>query len=95
MTLTDEFRPFLYPNQYTWFTADSKNGEKKPGELANGAGSALDVITEVYDFTIQNIVYDEDKAKDAESGKARRLSSGCGPYAGFQKRASASTTPLS
>lgn len=68
VTLTDEFRPFLYPNQYTWFTADSKT-VKKAGELANGAGSALDVITEVYDFTIQNIVYDEDKAKDAESGK--------------------------
>lgn len=67
VTLADEFRPFLYPNQYTWFTADSET-VKKAAELSKSADCDLDVITNVYNFTIKNIVYDEEKARDAESG---------------------------
>ena len=67
VSLNDEFRPFLYPNQYTWFTADSET-IKKAAELAQNADSDLDVITNVYNFTIGTIVYDDDKAAEAETG---------------------------
>lgn len=67
VSLNDEFRPFLYPNQYTWFTADSET-VKKAAELAQNADSDLDVITNVYNFTIGTIVYDNDKAAEAETG---------------------------
>lgn len=67
VSLNDEFRPFLYPNQYTWFTADSET-VKKAAELAQNADSDLDVITNVYNFTIGTIVYDDDKAAEAETG---------------------------
>ena len=67
VSLNDEFRPFLYPNQYTWFTADSET-VKKATELAQNADSDLDVITNVYNFTIGTIVYDDDKAAEAETG---------------------------
>lgn len=68
VTITDEFRPFLYPNQYTWFTSDSQT-VKKAEALAENASDDLDVVTAVYDFTISTITYDEDKAKEAEEGK--------------------------
>lgn len=67
VSLNDEFRPFLYPNQYTWFTADSET-VKKAAELAQNADSDLDVITNVYNFTIGTLVYDDDKAAEAETG---------------------------
>lgn len=67
VTLSDEFRPFLYPNQYTWFTADSK-AVAKASELAGGASDGLDVITAVYNYVIKNISYDEEKARTVQSG---------------------------
>ena len=67
VSLNDEFRPFLYPNQYTWFTADSET-VKKAAELAQNADSDLDVITNVYNFTTGTLVYADDKAAEAETG---------------------------
>lgn len=65
--ITDEFGPFLYPNQYVNFTADSRVVAKGQ-ELAEGASSDLDVITRVYDYITQNITYDYDKASDPPTG---------------------------
>jgi DNA-binding transcriptional LysR family regulator len=44
--ITDAFSPFLYPNQYVNFTADSKVVAKGQ-ELAEGASSDLEVITRI------------------------------------------------
>ena len=65
--ITDTFRPFLYPNQYVNFNADSKVVAKGQ-ELAEGASSDLEVITRVYDYITQNITYDYAKASDPPTG---------------------------
>lgn len=65
VTLTNEFGPFLYPNQYVNFTADSQS-VKKAAELVKGASTDLDAITSVYNFTINNITYDTDKAESVQ-----------------------------
>ena len=65
--IADVFSPFLYPNQYVNFTADSKVVAKGQ-ELAEGAASDLEVITRIYDYITQNITYDYDKASDPPTG---------------------------
>ena len=65
--ITDTFGPFLYPNQYVNFNADSKVVAKGQ-ELAEGASSDLEVITRVYDYITQNITYDYAKASDPPTG---------------------------
>ncbi len=65
--LKDEFQPFLYPNQYTWFTSDTK-AVAKASELADGASNALDVISSIYDYVITHVTYDEKKARTVQSG---------------------------
>lgn len=65
--ISDTFGPFLYPNQYVNFNADSKVVAKGQ-ELAEGASSDLEVITRVYDYITQNITYDYAKASDPPTG---------------------------
>lgn len=67
VTLSDEFAPFLYPNQYTWFTADTK-AVTKASELTKGCNDGLDAITKIYDYVIKNVEYDYDKAADVQNG---------------------------
>lgn len=67
VSMTNQFGPFLYPNQYCNFTADSKT-VAKAAELSESADSDLDVITNVYNYIIENITYDYDKAKVVPSG---------------------------
>lgn len=55
--LSDEFQPFLYPNQYTEYSADSET-VKFGEQLAGSAGSDLEYVQEVYNYVIQNITYD-------------------------------------
>lgn len=67
VSIENEFHPFLYPNQYVNFSQDSavvKLGE----ELASSAGSDLDVVSNIYNYMINNITYDYDKASTVTSG---------------------------
>ena len=60
--LKDEFQPFLYPNQYTDYSADSevvKLGEKLAGDVK----SDLEYVQSVYEYVISNIAYDEQFAE--------------------------------
>lgn len=66
-TITDEFSPFLYPNQYVNFTADSQV-VAKGAELASTAVTDLDVITNIYDYITSNISYDYNKASNPPTG---------------------------
>lgn len=66
-TITDEFTPFLYPNQYVNFSADSRV-VAKGAELAATAASDLEVITNIYDYITANITYDYAKASDPPTG---------------------------
>lgn len=65
--LTNEFGPYLYPNQYCNFTSTS-NVVTKAAELAESANTDLDVVTNIYNYVITNITYDYDKAKNVPSG---------------------------
>ena len=65
--IADEFLPFLYPNQYVTFTADSK-AVAKAKELASAAHSDLDVVREIYHYVIKNVTYDTAKAENVSYG---------------------------
>ncbi|MDR1961934.1 MAG: transglutaminase-like domain-containing protein [Gracilibacteraceae bacterium] len=65
--LANQFLPFLYPNQYVNFTAESK-AVLKATELSAGAESDLDIITKVYDYVISHVTYDHEKAATVQSG---------------------------
>lgn len=67
VAITDEFAPFLYPNYYVNFSADSAS-VKKGGELANDCYSDLDVVSNIYNFVIKNISYDKEKAENVQYG---------------------------
>jgi len=65
--ITNSFGPYLYPNQYVNFSPDSKCVAKGE-ELAYSANSDLDVVTNVYNYMIQNIIYDNEFASVVTSG---------------------------
>lgn len=61
VNIENEFAPFLYPNQYIWYVADSKAVELGR-QLSDQSESDLDYVSVVYDYVISNITYDNDKA---------------------------------
>lgn len=65
--ITDEFGPYLYPNQYVSFSPDDRSVQKGE-ELAFSANNDLDVVTAVYNYITTNVSYDKEKAASAESG---------------------------
>lgn len=67
VTLTDPLKPYLYPNQYVNFTADSLPVAKAE-ELADGVSSDLDIISSVYNYIITHFTYDYSKASSVTSG---------------------------
>ncbi len=66
VNITNEFGPYLYPNQYVNFTAKSKVVNKAK-QLAAGCSTDLDVVTEIYNYAT-TITYDYDKANTVQSG---------------------------
>ena len=67
ITIKNEFGPYLYPNQYINFTADS-DVIGKAQALAASADTDLNVVSDVYNYIIDNITYDYDKAESVASG---------------------------
>lgn len=65
--LKDEFLPFLYPNQYVWFTSQSA-AVAKGKELTEGAHSDLEAVEAIYKYVIKEISYDEEKAASVVYG---------------------------
>ena len=65
--LTDEYKPFLYPNQFVNFSPDSL-AIKKGEELAYPCNSDIEVVAEVYNYMIENITYDYEEAETVQSG---------------------------
>ena len=57
VSLSDEFKPFLYPNQYVWFTGDSQ-------VVALGRELSDHYVQNSYYYVIRNISYDNDKAEN-------------------------------
>lgn len=65
--LNDEFKPFLYPNQYVWFTPEYK-AVAYAAELSDSSSNDLDYVGQVYHYVTENIEYDEELAETVESG---------------------------
>ena len=63
VSLSDEFKPFLYPNQYVWFTEDSEV-VALGRELSDQSSDDLNYVQNSYYYVIQNISYDNDKAEN-------------------------------
>lgn len=67
VTLKDQFTPFLRPNQYVNYTAESKV-VAKAAELTNGVSAPLDKVAKVYDYVVKNFTYDKQRAATVQSG---------------------------
>ena len=67
VALLDEFAPFLRPNQYVNYLT-APNTVTKGAELCAGLDHPLDKVAAVYDYVVQNVTYDEEKAAAVQSG---------------------------
>lgn len=65
--LENELSPFLYPNQYVDFTADSA-AVSLGSELASGCADELGVVESVYNYIVSHISYDMEKAQSVSTG---------------------------
>ncbi|MCR5670226.1 MAG: transglutaminase-like domain-containing protein [Butyrivibrio sp.] len=65
--ITDEFTPFLYPNQYVEFTKDNE-AIRKCQDLTYPCNSDLEAVSEIYNYIISNVSYDHEEAETVQSG---------------------------
>lgn len=65
--IENEFLPFLYPNQYVDFTAESK-AIHLAEELSQDAETDLDALSAIYHYVTEHITYDDLKAATVETG---------------------------
>lgn len=65
--LTDEFAPFIRPNQYVDYEI-AANTKAKATELTQGIADPLKKVEAIYDYVVQNLVYDNEKAATVKSG---------------------------
>ena len=65
ITLNDEFKPFLYPNQYAWYTQESQ-AVQYGLQLSESSPNDLTYVENVYHYIIENITYDKEKAENVQ-----------------------------
>jgi transglutaminase-like putative cysteine protease len=65
--IEDQFEPFLRPNVYVQYTADSACVKKAQDEL-KGVKTDLGVVERLFLFVTENVTYDYDKAATVQSG---------------------------
>ena len=65
--LEDESLPFLYPNQYVWYTQDSK-AVVKAAQLCEGLDSDMDKLSAVCAYITGHIAYDYALAQTVVNG---------------------------
>lgn len=67
VTMKDDFQPFLRPSQMVDYTADSQC-VAKARELAAGCEKDIDAASAIYDYLVDHIRYDDDKAATVQPG---------------------------
>lgn len=67
VALESEFAPFLRPSQFVDYTADSAC-VAKAAELASSAADQAGAVANIYDYIVNHITYDYDKARTVENG---------------------------
>lgn len=65
--LENEFLPYLYPNQYVYFTEDTK-AVSTASDTVKESSSDLDAVADIYHYVIEHITYDEEKAATVQPG---------------------------
>jgi len=65
--LADETVPFLYPNQYVWYDADSATVQKAR-ELVRGLTDQTQIAEAFYEFVVKHMRYDNELARTVERG---------------------------
>ena len=65
--LKDEFAPFLRPNQYVNYL-DAPESMKMGATLCAGMTDPLEKVAAVYDYVVENLTYDDEKAATVKSG---------------------------
>lgn len=66
-SMTDEFAPFLRPNQYVDYE-NAPNTVAKAKELTAGMTDPLQKVKAVYDFVVSTLSYDKQLAATVQSG---------------------------
>lgn len=67
VALEDEFAPFIRPNQYVDY-ASAPNTIEKAAELTKDVSDPLEKVAKVYDYVVNTLTYDKEKAKNVKSG---------------------------
>lgn len=67
VSMTDPFSPYLSPSSYVDYDADTQAVELA-AELCETASSDLECVSAIYNYIIENIEYDYDKAGQITSG---------------------------
>ena len=68
--LTDEFAPFIRPNQYVNYSENSEVVSMAQKLIADaGVEENLEKVGVIYEWVVTNLRYDTERAKDAKSGK--------------------------
>ncbi len=70
--MTDEFAPFLRPNQYVDYAA-AANTVAKAAELTRDITAPLEKVSAVYHFVVSNLTYDKQLAATVQSGYLPQL----------------------
>ena len=65
--MTDEFAPFLRPNQYVDY-AVATNTVAKAADLTQGITAPLEKVAAVYNYVVSNLTYDKQLAATVQSG---------------------------
>ena len=66
VTMTDEFAPFIRPNQYVNYE-NAPVALAKASEVCTGVNSELEKVAAIYDWVVANLTYDHDKARTVQS----------------------------
>lgn len=64
--IQDEFKPFLYPNQYVWFTPENQ-AIALGVEISDKSSNDLDYVEQIYRYVIENVTYDDELAANIQA----------------------------
>ncbi len=67
VTLSDEFAPYIRPNQYVNYEV-APNTIDKAAELTRGLTDTMAKVEKVYDYVVDNLSYDYQRAATVKSG---------------------------
>ena len=68
LEIKNDYTTYLYPNQYVNFDKDTK-AVAMGSEIVQSADNDLDAVKDVYEYVVNTLHYDDDKAKKAKNGE--------------------------